>query len=1469
MTKKLRRLAHWAGLALMVAALLVPAAGAQVAEGTEPQGAAGSRLVLLSRLDGPPLPEGLEILEEYGEAFVLARVSQGPLAALPPGNVMDAMEEATTVKLIGTAWDTRQGEPAIPDGLRSEPGDPYFLVQFYGPIKAEWLAGLEAMGASFLTYYPTYTYIVRMDPGLLEAVRAAHAVRWVGHYHPFYRLASAEELAKAETEGGKLAVDVTFFPGDDAALAQARLEASGVSIALLDPKDDGALVARVWASREQLPALARLPGVFRVEPYSQPRLHNDAATQVMHTRYLWKASRNGLLQDLMGAGQVAGMVDSGLDDKTTSPRVKDFYDYAGGTTTSRVVYNQNGAGCTGFCTCTSTDSISGHGTHVAGTIAGNGYLSLLQRGLTGHATAADPYFDYAWGAGQAPEAKIAVVHAGGTSGGICVSAQTDWTTLYNQGARAVNNSWGASTYSYGGNARLADYIMWNSQDYLIVGSGGNGGPGAGTIGQPANAKNILTVGAAGNHRSTWDTSQTSSSLTDFSSRGPVSTSGDTRFKPDIVAPGADVLSTRTTYIANGTIGLWQNEPGDGDGDGHLDYAWSGGTSMSSPQVTGAAIIVRDYYQDVQGLGSTAPPSAALLKATLVNGAVDMGYGYEANTVAYPYGGRNQQGWGMANLEQSLTPRAPRSFFYDDFTNITDTNHKSTIGPDGSGDYAQYSVAVADSSEPLKVTLTWTDYANTTNSSYAVNNLNLTVTSPGGTIYYGNNFTGSWSNSGGAVDSLNNTEAVYLQSPATGTWTVRVTLANAPTGTYQPFALVVSGGLGVTPSYARTCSGISSCTGRMGTSAQPYYPSLRPLTGIPEHLQAGDAFSASFRVTNWGTNADTISLSPAATDMSGALASGFTVTFSPAGPLSLASGASQDVQATVSAGSGVATGAYDVSLIATSAGSGARQDAQVLALNVVPTGSLMNDTAVGPDAVSTAGAQVSPAFWTCPSAPDTLWTAYLSGESHDNSAFEIWAARSTDGGATWTKWQVDANDGYHNVPPAISGSADCSSVTVAWAQERSASAWYLYTRTYSGGAWGAIGQRDAITGNSSASMNDVALAYDGDADQPDIVLVWWYYTGSDGTTGLRSAMNIDGTWSAASNLVVSANHRYPALAVDTASNHIWLAWSYAGTTRDIYVKYWNGNTDTWNGANTVAANTGNRENHPAIYWAGGRLWVAWNRYSDYSAAAPELCYTYSTSVLPAITWATAQGPYGTRLAEHTPPSITGNGSYTYVAYLGYDQTYAGVTPAWLRGANLYALKLDAASGAYLSTLQATATADDPPLYARGNAGSPRLQWATATVGTSTVTGPTLLYSKNPPGNGAPAYGTVGAAQALYNLEEDFDLYLGQLGIAPTAVDLVRFEAWPEGAGLHVQWETAQEIDNLGFNLYRSNTRTGARLRLNPELIPTLVPPGSPYGAVYDWIDAYRLRPGRAYFYWLEDVDLYGGTSIHGPLRVRTP
>ncbi|OQA16682.1 MAG: hypothetical protein BWY63_02669 [Chloroflexi bacterium ADurb.Bin360] len=98
--------------------------------------------------------------------------------------------------------------------------------------------------------------------------------------------------------------------------------------------------------------------------------------------------------------------------------------------------------------------------------------------------------------------------------------------------------------------------------------------------------------------------------------------------------------------------------------------------------------------------------------------------------------------------------------------------------------------------------------------------------------------------------------------------------------------------------------------------------------------------------------------------------------------------------------------------------------------------------------------------------------------------------------------------------------------------------------------------------------------------------------------------------------------------------------------------------------------------------------------------------------------------------------------------------------------------------------------------------------------------------------------------------------------PMAVDLAGFSAVWQGDAVAVTWETAQELDNLGFNLYRGESEAGPWVKLNEALIPTQVP-GAVSGAVYEWLDA-GVTPGTAYFYRLEDVDIYGLSTFHGPV-----
>lgn len=104
-------------------------------------------------------------------------------------------------------------------------------------------------------------------------------------------------------------------------------------------------------------------------------------------------------------------------------------------------------------------------------------------------------------------------------------------------------------------------------------------------------------------------------------------------------------------------------------------------------------------------------------------------------------------------------------------------------------------------------------------------------------------------------------------------------------------------------------------------------------------------------------------------------------------------------------------------------------------------------------------------------------------------------------------------------------------------------------------------------------------------------------------------------------------------------------------------------------------------------------------------------------------------------------------------------------------------------------------------------------------------------------------------------------------SPTAVELARFEAALDGAAIRVEWETAIELDNVGFNLYRGQAPDGTYDQLNKQLI-SAQNPGGVSGAAYTWVDA-SVEPGVTYYYKLEDVDIYGLNTWHGPVEAGVP
>jgi hypothetical protein len=96
---------------------------------------------------------------------------------------------------------------------------------------------------------------------------------------------------------------------------------------------------------------------------------------------------------------------------------------------------------------------------------------------------------------------------------------------------------------------------------------------------------------------------------------------------------------------------------------------------------------------------------------------------------------------------------------------------------------------------------------------------------------------------------------------------------------------------------------------------------------------------------------------------------------------------------------------------------------------------------------------------------------------------------------------------------------------------------------------------------------------------------------------------------------------------------------------------------------------------------------------------------------------------------------------------------------------------------------------------------------------------------------------------------------------TYIQLASFDAEPADEGVRVRWETAAEVDNAGFNLYRGNSIGGPFTKLNGQL---LAAQGNGGGAAYEFFDPEGTASS---FYRLEDIDYNGTNTVHLPIPAR--
>lgn len=743
---------------------------------------------------------GVDVLARYPDAMLVS----GDVAGLDATEIPD-QRVLTSGNAFTFAHAVEADEAAPLDGSR------YFLVRLAGPVAPEWLAELRELGADVHDSLPGFTLLVGTTAA--AEVRSRPWVRDVTPYRPAMKVApthgigvgrtlGASELTSLAAEESPRLVSVSVFPGEDVVAVADRVREAGGEVVSTTERTVVAL-----APADAIVAAAAEQGVQAILPYVMPELHNDRAREIM------KVAADNVFAGhrLTGAGQVVGVADSGLD---TGDPVTIHPDFRG-----RVVGITSWPATTDYAPYVHdpkasddgpADRDSGHGTHVAGSVLGDGSAARTAGAPSVPAGVAPQARLFFQAIGQLLHWKTAeeLAAVGLTPiddpwppkpfqlAGLPADLNALFAEAYAQGVRIHTNSWGSAVAgAYTTEAFAVDRFMWDNPDMLLLFSAGNSGADEDadgqvdpdSVGSPGTAKNCLTVGASENNRPRgsqpppgrdrrWDesakfpqlhaaghVSDNPDGMAAFSSRGPVD---GARLKPDVVAPGTNVLSTLSSTYALDTPPLWGLLPAN-----HRlrkDYCWSGGTSMSTPLVAGAAAVVREHLVRERG----HVPSGALLKAFLVNGATPMTGQYPGEVSAGP---NSVTGFGRVDVARTI---AASAFFDGDVV--------------GSGELRTYKVAVGD--KPLSVTLVWTDAPSQTGNGSLVNQLYLRVVRPDGVTVDGDVAP--------YPTAANNVQRVVIDHPVAGEYEIHVhgvsVLRNArrvPGGDRprQDFALVLTTG----------------------------------------------------------------------------------------------------------------------------------------------------------------------------------------------------------------------------------------------------------------------------------------------------------------------------------------------------------------------------------------------------------------------------------------------------------------------------------------------------------------------------------------------------------------------------------------------------------------------------------------------------------------------------------------------------
>jgi len=645
-----------------------------------------------------------------------------------------------------------ESNPVLPGAIFESVSKHHCFVKFENDDFAAQRSRIQSFRFKVIEYLHPNTYLVKSDLNVDNFQKTEDAGFEIIPFLPIHKIEPALfDLINGKVRSKQASYDllVILFEGSDRSVIEREVsKIDGISIKDELHPDNERLVIKSPSGlvENTILRLTALEEVMRIEKMRYKKVSNDESSWMCQSgiygkKPIWD-------HGITGAGQIIAVSDTGLDIDHCfywdpfygMPAFLDnFYDPDHRKVIGYFVWTREG----------NDWDKQGHGTHTAGSAAGDDWENMGK---------------YDTDDGLAFNAKLIMQDLGWgnviTLSGTPSNLEYLLYEAYDAGARIHSNSWGSEENVYSSHARDVDNFLFDNQDMVVLFSNGNSGSGSGTVTEPATAKNCISVGA------TYKQSFSSyKGIAYFSSRGPTS---DGRIKPDLVAPGVYVNSAFSDKDKN-TF--------------NCNRIPNSGTSMSCPVAAGLAALVRQYYADGfypsgKAMELTAfSPSGALVKGTLINSCGEI-EGYNSKPP------NNSIGWGLPVLEEVLyfEGDARKLLIFDETEGLND------------GETFTYRFANASSNMPLKITLTWYDpRASSSASKKLVNNIDMKITSPDGTIYSGNNFADGYTLPGAYSDDTNNIEGILINDPDSGTYNIELNGTSIATGP-QSFAVVITGDL---------------------------------------------------------------------------------------------------------------------------------------------------------------------------------------------------------------------------------------------------------------------------------------------------------------------------------------------------------------------------------------------------------------------------------------------------------------------------------------------------------------------------------------------------------------------------------------------------------------------------------------------------------------------------------------------------